>query len=225
MRLLPLALLAVTAAAQTSDLYFVVFLRPDPSRTTLAKEESEKIQKAHMANIGKMAADGVLVAAGPFDDPAHSISGVFVMKATSLEEAHSIAANDPTVTSHRNTVDVHAWRGPAGIGVEYFKLHREHPETPENMGLHPFAIVTRGASWDPSQGRAHGEYIGRLKEAGKLSAAGPAESDGDIMGFVVFRRIPLEEAEALLKDDPAVRSGALRVQFYKWYSAEHVLPW
>ena len=122
-------------------------------------------------------------------------------------------------------VDVHAWRAPAGIGVEYFKLHKEHPETPENMGLHPFAIVTRGPSWNAAQGRAHGEYIGRLKEAGKLSAAGPVENESDISGFVVFRRIPLEEAQALMKDDPAVSSGALAVKWYRWFSAEHVLPW
>ena len=42
--MLLLALVTVVAWAQNSDLYYVVFLRPDPARNTLAKEEGEKIQ-------------------------------------------------------------------------------------------------------------------------------------------------------------------------------------
>src|SRR5215470_9742469 len=109
-----IAILACAAFAQDADTYYVVFLRPDPARTTLAQGESEKIQAAHMANLQKMAADGVLVAAGPFGDETRTISGVFVMKARSLAEAKRIAESDPTVTNHRNVVDVHTWHGPKG---------------------------------------------------------------------------------------------------------------
>jgi hypothetical protein len=38
----------------------VVFLRPDPARKPLALEERQRIQDAHMANIRRMADDGVL---------------------------------------------------------------------------------------------------------------------------------------------------------------------
>ena len=53
------------AVAEGTTRYYVVFLRPDPSRKTLAKDEGERIQSAHMANIRKMAQDGILIAAGP----------------------------------------------------------------------------------------------------------------------------------------------------------------
>lgn len=54
------------ANTDASDLYYLVFLRPNPARTNLSKAEGDRIQAAHMANIHKMAEDGVLVAAGPW---------------------------------------------------------------------------------------------------------------------------------------------------------------
>src|SRR5215469_16049720 len=123
--LLGAAAFAQEAAHEATGVYYVVFLRPDPARKPLAKEEGERIQNAHMANIHKMADDGYLVAAGPFENDPPPISGVFVMKAKSIDEARRIAGEDLTVRERRNTIDVHTWRGPAGIGDEYFRLHKE----------------------------------------------------------------------------------------------------
>src|ERR1035438_9884818 len=44
---------------------------------------------------------------------------------SSRESAQALAERDPTVLAHRNTVDVHAWQGPPGIGREYFRLHKQ----------------------------------------------------------------------------------------------------
>jgi uncharacterized protein YciI len=230
--------LALAAAAQeatspyATSLYYVVFLRPDPARKPLTKEEGERIQNAHMANIHKMADDGLLAAAGPFENDPPAISGVFVMKAKSLEEARRVAGEDPTVKEHRNIIDVHAWQAPAGIGEEYFRLHKEHPETPENMGVQPLMILTRGPAWNDAEPvklvsplANHALYIERLHREGKLAAAGNVERDPDIIGIVVFRRIPVEEARRLIADDPAVKAGLVGVEAHRWWSSDHVLPW
>src|SRR5215469_15928532 len=92
--------LGITAFAQETaregaSVYYVVFLRPDPARKPLAKEEGERIQKAHMANILKMADDGYLAGAGPFENDPPPISGVFLMKAKSIDEARRMAGEDP----------------------------------------------------------------------------------------------------------------------------------
>ncbi len=226
----------MTAAAQdaphdATSLYYVVFLRPDPARKPLAKEESDRIQNAHMANIMKMASDGLLAAAGPFENDPPPINGVFVMKAKSIEEARSIASEDPAVREHRNIVDVHAWRGPAGIGDEYFRLHKEHPETPENMGAQPIFFLTHGPAWKEGASQRvvalaeHQHYIDELHRAGKLGAAGLVEGDPEMIGIVVFRRIPLEEARSLMAQDPAVKAGILGAEAHRWWSSDHVLPW
>jgi len=224
-----------SAAAQTTQApattrYFIVFLRPDPARKHLPDNELERIQAAHMANIQKMAADGVMVSAGPFDDTPSTISGIFIFKVDSLDRAKSIAQQDPTVLEHRNTVDVHPWDGPAGIGDEYFRLHRLDPKTPENMQIHPFCILLPGASWQTHPDRktllgAHERYIVDLRKQGILSAAGPVAPPDELLGFVVFRPIPLEKAQQSLADDPAVKAGLLRAEFHNWWSSDHVLPW
>jgi uncharacterized protein YciI len=219
-------------AHETTSVYYVVFLRPDPARKPLAKEEGERIQKAHMANIFKMAEDGYLAGAGPFENDPPPISGVFLMKAKSIDDARRIGGEDPTVREHRNTIDAHAWRAPAGIGDEYFRLHKEHPETPENMGAHPILLLTRGPAWNANDPKdrvvllaEHQHYVDELRHAGKLSAAGPVEGDSSMIGIVVFHRIPLEEAQHLIGDDPAVKAGVLTVEAHRWWSSDHVFPW
>jgi uncharacterized protein YciI len=215
----------VSAAPGSTDLHQVVFIRPDPARKTLSKEDGDRLQAAHMANIHKMADNGILMAAGPFDDEPVTISGIFVMKAASVEQAQKIAEQDPTVLVHRNTVDAHAWRGPAGIGVEYFRLAREHPETPDHMQIHPLCLIYRGAAWSEKEKSAHDKYVDRLRSEGKLGAAGDIEGRESLTGMLIFRVMPLKEAENLLQDDPAVKTGALRTGFHQWWSADHVLPW
>ena len=184
-----------------------------------------------MANIRKMAADGVLWAAGPFEDTPTTISGIFVFKTTSLQSAQAIAAQDPTVVEYRNAVDVHAWQGPPDIGVEYFRLHKLDPNTPENMQMHPLCMLYRGQAWEEKQSArdsllaAHERYIHQLRKQGKLGAAGGIDAPDDLLGLVIFRAIPMEEAEQLLDGDPAVQAGVLRVEYHHWWSADHVLPW
>jgi uncharacterized protein YciI len=230
--LLWLALALAVAAQESTSVYYVAFLRPDPARKPLAKEEGERIQKAHMANIFKMAENGQLAAAGPFENDPPPISGVFVIKAKSLEEARRMADEDPTVREHRNTIDVHAWRAPAGIGDEYFRLHKEHPETPENMGVQPIYLLTRGPAWNstPAKDRVvllaeHQRYMDELRRADKLAAAGAVEGDNSMIGIVVFHRITLEEAGKLAAEDPAVKPGVLSVEAHRWWSSDHVFPW
>lgn len=231
-RFLWIALALAASAQESTSIYYVVFLRPDPARKPIAREEGDRIQNAHMANIHKMADDGLLAAAGPFENDPPPISGIFVMKARSIEDAQRIAGEDPTVREHRNTIDVHAWRAPSGIGDEYFRLHKEHPETPENMGVQPILLLTRGAAWNSTAPKErvvrlaeHQRYMDELHRSGKLGAAGPVEGDREMIGIVVFQRMPPEEAGQLIADDPAVKVGVLSVEAHRWWSSDHVLPW
>ena len=215
-----------TAPARPTGIYYLVFLRPDPARKPISKEEGERIQAAHMANIMASAERGVLVAAGPFDDKPTTISGIFVFRAPSLAEARRMAMEDPTVVEHRNLVDVHAWQGPAGIGDEYFRLHKEKPDTPEGMGVQPLFLVRRG----PARAErdrvwaAHLEYVEKLRLGGKVAMAGATVDDDALAGMVVFERMPDDEAQRLMAEDPAVKAKVLETEFHRWWCAEHVFP-
>lgn len=208
-------------------LLYLVFLRPDPARKPLPPADGERIQTAHMANIRSMAANGVLLSAGPFavppgDKPA-TISGIFILKAASLAEARRIAAGDPTVVEHRNTVDVYAWRGPADLAEEYFRLHKANPDTPEGMAEHPFCLIYKGPNWQASPAAA--ELIDRFHAAGQLGAGGPVEGDASLLGLAIFKPGLVADARKLLEADAALKSGQFRIEYHNWWSSAHVLPW
>jgi uncharacterized protein YciI len=229
-------LLASLALAQAdTELYYVGFLRPAPKRTLLSREEGEKLQAAHMAHIHKMADDGNLVAAGPFEDEPVTISGIFIMKAASLQEAQRIANQDPTIVAKRNTIDLHPWRGPAGIGQEYSRLHKADPKTPEDMGVHPIVFLRPGPNWSrgvtealdfPMTGPQVMEGAVRaLKQEGKLVAAGPIEGEADFKGLLIFGRIPLAEAKEALEKHLFMPAGVVKPEYHQFYSAAHVFTW
>lgn len=75
---------------------------------------STEIQKAHLANIQKLADMKKLVVAGPFGDNGR-LRGIFVFKVGSLEEARSLAATDPAVQAGRLALEIHPWLIPEGI--------------------------------------------------------------------------------------------------------------
>lgn len=219
-----LACALVATGAESTDLYYLVFLRPTADRKPLAKEQAQTIQDAHLNHVRSMAARGILVAAGPFGDTVRTISGIFVMKAASLEEARRIAAEDPTVIEHRNSVDAYAWRGPKGIGDEYRRLHAADPKTPEDMGVQPFVMLYRGGADEAAVERAHQAYLDRLRRDGKLAAYGTIEGDRDLRAIAIFNRIEVEDAAKLMESDPAVMAGALRAETHHWWCSAHVLP-
>jgi uncharacterized protein len=200
-RLLLAAALALPLAAQSTATYQIVFLRPARDRKAVPKKEMDRILTAHMANIHAMADRGVLLAAGPFEDKPATISGIFVMN-TSREEALRIASEDPTVTAHRNTVDVMTWTGPKGVGEEYKRLHTADPKTPEDMGVHPFVLLRTAPGDLPND---------------KVAASGPLNGSSEFRYLVIFNRIPDDEAKRLI--DPA-----LKPEFHRWWSAAHILP-
>jgi uncharacterized protein YciI len=209
------------------ELRYVVLLRPDPNRTPLSLPERQRIQDAHMANIRRMADDGILVAAGPMEDNPATISGIFVFKVSSLDEARRIAALDPTVAERRNTVDVHSWLGPPGIGSSYFGWKKVNPGAPDVMAAHVLCLVTRGPSWADGRGPGggHGGYVESLRRSGALAAAGSVADDPDLLEIIIFKTPSKEDARKAMDQDPSVKSGTIAIEYHKWWTADRVLPW
>jgi uncharacterized protein YciI len=94
--------------------YQLAFLVAGPNRKGDSDPETERIQAAHMAHIGKMADAGQLVAAGPFLEE-HKLRGIYVFKLSSLDEARAVAAQDPAVQAGRLVLDLHPWLVAEGV--------------------------------------------------------------------------------------------------------------
>lgn len=80
-----------------SDSLTFVFLHKKADNTPITKEESDKIMNGHMANINKMAAEGKLIVAGPFDGGG----GIFIFKTGSVTKVKEWLKNDPGIIAKR----------------------------------------------------------------------------------------------------------------------------
>lgn len=93
---------------------YFAFLERGPKWTPEKTPETEALQKAHLANINRLAQMKKLVVAGPFGDNG-PLRGIFVFKVGSLEEAKALAATDPAVQAGRLVIRMRSWQVPEGI--------------------------------------------------------------------------------------------------------------
>ena len=98
-----------------NPVYFA-FLKRGPNRKEGDDKnpEIQELQKAHIANIQRLAAMKKLLVAGPFGDNG-DLRGIFVFRVGSLEEAQSLCATDPMVKAGRLVVELHPWQIPDGV--------------------------------------------------------------------------------------------------------------
>ena len=106
--------------AQTSPLkmetVYLGFLKKGPNRKQGDDKDPEiqELQKAHLANINRLADTKKLVMAGPFGDDG-DYRGIFVFRVGSLKEAQELAATDPMIKIDRLRLDLHPWHVPVGV--------------------------------------------------------------------------------------------------------------
>jgi uncharacterized protein YciI len=98
-----------------NTVYFA-FLKRGPNRKEGDDKnpEIQELQKAHIANIERLAAMKKLIVAGPFGDNG-DLRGIFVLRVASLKEAQELCATDPMVKSGRLVVELHPWLIPDGV--------------------------------------------------------------------------------------------------------------
>lgn len=93
--------------------YVFVLLRTGPNRMP-AGPERDAMFKGHFANINRLAAEGKLALAGPYDG-AEGWRGLFVFAVADVDEARRLVATDPVVSSGEMTPEFHRWWGSAAL--------------------------------------------------------------------------------------------------------------
>jgi uncharacterized protein len=95
---------------------YLGFLRKGPNRKEGDGEspEVQQLQKAHLANINRLAELKKLVLAGPFGDNG-DLRGIFVFRVDTLQEAQDLSATDPMIKINRLKLDLHPWMVPEGV--------------------------------------------------------------------------------------------------------------
>jgi uncharacterized protein YciI len=103
-----------TTTPQKMMTAYLAFLVRGEKWTAEKTPQTEEIQKAHLANIVRLADLKKLVVAGPFGDNG-TLRGIFVFRVDSIEEARQLAATDPAVQAGRLALQIHPWVVSEGI--------------------------------------------------------------------------------------------------------------
>jgi uncharacterized protein YciI len=93
--------------------YVMAFLKAGPNRDR-SRDEAQKLQTAHMANINRLAAEGKLVVAGPFADSG-PLRGIYVFDVATVAEAEALTRTDPAIQAGSLVMELHPWYASAAL--------------------------------------------------------------------------------------------------------------
>lgn len=184
-RLCILIFLLVSHQLAAQDFY-IVFLNKKEDKAALPEAEVKKLMDGHMANINRLAKEGKLWAAGPFEGGG----GIFIFKASSMDDVRSWITTDPAVAANRWNIEMFPYTprtasvctvGENNVMTNYF-----------------FVRYTNVAG---TSEELHLEYL--RKTATVITEASLGGKNGSIL---VLSEEPPKE---WLNDDPAVKNGSL----------------
>ncbi|NCA84577.1 MAG: hypothetical protein EOM83_03280 [Clostridia bacterium] len=202
--LMVLMTLFMNAAAQSPSGKYFVFLNTNPNRAELPKAEVDALQAAHMANIDSLTQARRMLAAGPF----HGGGGMFVLAATSLQEAQSLIDSDPAVAAGRFVVEVF----PLSMTIGGICQPPEKYEMAEYQFIRYVpvkeAMVELTEKKLEKLSRRHGTYLkANFYEHLLIADADFGAGKG---GVLIAFNGDAEEFDRFLKYDPFVKSGLYR---------------
>jgi uncharacterized protein YciI len=194
--------------AQSGRSYVFVFLHARSDKAELPKEEVDKIMSGHMANINKMAKEGKLLAAGPFEGRG----GIFIFNTTSVEDVTEWMKADPGIQANRWKLEKLLYTPRTGSVCAV--------KEPYEMTTYSFVryipnITKFNVQVAPETFGRHDEYLKEIKKTGNVIAEGTfGESEGGIL--IMKGKVQSE----VIENDPAVREGLLEIWSKDLYVAK-----
>jgi uncharacterized protein YciI len=93
--------------------YVFVLLKTGPKPVPKGPER-DAMFKGHFANMERLAAEGKLAVAGPFDG-VDGWRGMFILAVADIEEAKKLTATDPVIASGEMIAEFHVHYGSAAL--------------------------------------------------------------------------------------------------------------
>jgi len=95
--------------------YVLAILKTGPKDAEVTGDARKAVFKGHFDNMNRLAAEGKLAVAGPFNDPEKKYRGLFILAVATVEEAKALAETDPTVKAGVLIVEYVPWYGSASL--------------------------------------------------------------------------------------------------------------
>ena len=197
-----------TCSFAQSKKYTFVFLNKKIDKAELPKAEVDKIMEGHMANINKMANEGKLIVAGPFEDGG----GIFIFNSASAEEVKEWISEDPGIKAKRWDIEVLPFTIRAGtictVGEPYEMILYHFIRYSPNLTKYTIGEA-------PLTFKKHDEYLKKIEHTGNVIAEG---TFGDREGGILIMKGDLQKE--VIEFDPAVQEALLELDFKQLYVAK-----
>jgi uncharacterized protein YciI len=93
--------------------YTLVVLKTGPKRVADGPER-DAMFSGHFANMNRLASEGKLALAGPFDG-VDGWRGLFILATDDIDEARRIVATDPVIVNGEMVAEFHKYYGSAAL--------------------------------------------------------------------------------------------------------------
>lgn len=198
---LSMVMIGAVCFAQNKSFTFV-FLNNKPDKEVLSKEKSDSIMQGHMDNIGRLAKERKLQAAGPFEGGG----GLFVLNTASTKEANEWLETDPGVKTKRWNIEMFPFNpnvnSVCAVGEKY------------EMVFYQFVRFSP-VNAKPEAIKKHNDYLQTLVKDGLVISEGTFDDKGN--GILVLKADTQKE---VIEVDPVVKSGELKFEMKKLYIAK-----
>lgn len=195
-----LILLSIQAGiAQQDENLFFVFLNTNPDKPKISQKEIEDLQKQHLANLDRLANEGKLLAAGPFEGGG----GLVVLQCEDLETANNYIFTDPAVKAQRFKIEIY----PLSLLTNAVCGAKE----PYEMVTYQFIRFYTNQDWKGNRKKmsaSQKDFINDLNNTGEEIVVYASFNDLD-EGLLILDSPSLTDAESLAKKLPSVTSGQL----------------
>ena len=96
-------------------MYVLCILKTGPKDGQIKGQERKDIFAGHFANIGRLADEGKLAVAGPFEDNDKSYRGLYIFNVSTIQDAEKLVVLDPAVKAGVFVPDLTLWYGTAAL--------------------------------------------------------------------------------------------------------------
>lgn len=96
-------------------MYVMCILKTGPKDAEIKGKERDDIFAGHFANIGRLAEQGKLAVAGPFEKNDRSYRGLYIFNVATIEEAEKLVVLDPAVKAGVFVPEMTLWYASAAL--------------------------------------------------------------------------------------------------------------
>jgi uncharacterized protein YciI len=208
MKRLLLFLLIVTCYCADAQPFTFVFLNKRTDLQEMPKEQLDLIMEGHMANINRLAKEGKLLAAGPFDGGG----GIFIFKSNSIDEVKTWLSTDPGVQAQRWNIEILPYKPRYGsvcpVGETYVMVGYHFVRYTPNLTKYNVQDA-------PLSYKKHDDYLKGIIQTGNVITEGVfGEQDGGIM------ILQGDLKQDVIEKDPSVTEGLFIAEIKKLWIAK-----